>query len=441
MERLNVLIVDSSMESRKFLTSVLRREYNVYHAEDGETLIDLIEQRERRYHLLLLDLNLPKMDGYEVLKYLKKNYLLKKMPVVVLTSDSFNEEMVRAYQLGASDYLARPFREKQILNRVHYVLYVYQTEHKTKLTIPYYDRSKDIPDLKKVDVDSDIQLNNEELKNYIKGYQMIFDVVRILYPNSVNQILMNEDGELEECQHPCYGIWGRKERCKNCTTSMAFQTRGDIKKIEICDDDIYQIISKYVEVDGKPYVLELVDKINNSVMRDQGFSESLIDLLKDYNTKIYRDVLTGVYNRRYFEEQVPNVPDITAIAEVDVDHFKSINDNYGHAVGDIALMNVAKRTKQSIRESDMVIRVGGDEFLVLFRTMKEESLKARLEEIRQSIAQIYIPEHPSLQVSASIGGYFCPETFSRKMIDCADQAMYEAKKTHNAVAVFSESKE
>lgn len=441
MERLNILIADTDRESREFLTDVLNREYHVYCVEDGEQLIDLIEQRERRYHLLLIDLALSKIDGYQVLKYLRKNYLLKKMPVVVLTSDSFNEEMVQAYELGASDYLARPFQEKQILNRIHYVLHVYQTEHRTKLSIPYHNRSKEIPDLKQAEPNPDIQLNNEELKNYIKGYQMIFDVVRILYPNSVCQVLMNERGELEECPHPCYGIWGREERCKNCTTSTAFRTRGDVKKLEICDDDIYQIISKYIEVDGKPYVLELVDKINHSVIRDQGFSESLIDLLKDYNTKIYRDILTGMYNRRYFEEQVPSVPDITAIAEIDVDHFKNINDTYGHAVGDIALQTVAEKAKQSVRKTDMVIRFGGDEFLVLFRTMKEASLKTRLEEIRKSIFNIEIPEYPNLRISASIGGYFCPETFSREMIDRADEAMYEAKKTHNTVAVFSESKE
>ena len=123
--------------------------------------------------------------------------------------------------------------------------------------------------------------------------------------------------------------------------------------------------------------------------------------LKD---ELYRDPLTGIYNRRYYEEVVRKSTGPAGIALMDVDDFKICNDTYGHYAGDMALKTVANAIQSCIRKSDLLIRYGGDEFLLVLSGIPSDILQAKLEQIRAAVQQATVPGYSHFRLSLSIGG-------------------------------------
>ena len=117
----------------------------------------------------------------------------------------------------------------------------------------------------------------------------------------------------------------------------------------------------FVKVDGQPFSLELVSKITDETLLGAYGKEELVETISNFNQKMYTDPATGIYNRRYYEEQLKGLKNIYAVAMLDVDEFKDINDSYGHHAGDYALQAVAKAIAGSVKREDAVIRYGGDE--------------------------------------------------------------------------------
>lgn len=125
-----------------------------------------------------------------------------------------------------------------------------------------------------------------------------------------------------------------------------------------------------------------------------------------YMQLLYVDSLTHVYNRRYYKEYIQGLSNIEAVALINVNHFKRINDDYGDEVGDLLLQGIAQTLLSLIRRNDYVIRYAGDKFLVIFNNMSDEIFRARLEEIRQSLEALTIDGYPGLHVSVSVDGVY-----------------------------------
>ena len=115
-----------------------------------------------------------------------------------------------------------------------------------------------------------------------------------------------------------------------------------------------------------------------------------MDSLTGLKHKLYEDVLTGAYNRRYFEEEVKNIGTTVGVAIIDLDDFKIYNDTYGHGVGDTVLSTTASVIRQCIRKSDILIRYGGDEFLLVLPEVKEDILNDKLQQIQRKIHATWI---------------------------------------------------
>ncbi len=146
------------------------------------------------------------------------------------------------------------------------------------------------------------------------------------------------------------------------------------------------------------------------------------------------DALTGAYNRNYYEEQFFTFNTIHAIAMLDVDDYKKVNDQYGHPIGDQVLREIAGIIREHMRECDAVIRYGGDEFLILFGEITEDLLRIRMEQIRTRIAKMKLKEAPGCQISISAGaGSF--DSLTQENVRRVDQLLYEAKKTKNMVCI------
>lgn len=155
--------------------------------------------------------------------------------------------------------------------------------------------------------------------------------------------------------------------------------------------------------------------------------------LKD---ELYRDPLTGIYNRRYYEEVVRKSTGPAGVALMDVDDFKICNDTYGHYAGDMALKTVANSIQSCIRKSDLLIRYGGDEFLLVLSGIPSDILQAKLEQIRAAVQQATVPGYSHFRLSLSIGGTMQAITDPMEnAVRRADRLMYQAKCRKNAVMV------
>ena len=155
-----------------------------------------------------------------------------------------------------------------------------------------------------------------------------------------------------------------------------------------------------------------------------------------FKEKLYRDPLTGIYNRRYYDERLRSLTGEYALAMIDLDNFKEINDRFGPPAGDAALFHAAQTMRSMLRSGDELVRYGGDEFFLLFHGLPAHVLARKLEDICRAVAALTIPEYPDLHLSLSIGGAYGSARVS-ELVGKADLALYRAKRTKNCAVVLS----
>lgn len=270
--------------------------------------------------------------------------------------------------------------------------------------------------------------DDAEIRQTISKLTQVFDVVRLVDITD-NEIIRSgckpgNEEIINACRgDKCYAIWGKTQRCKNCVSSKAFEKHGQASKLEFADDSIFQIISKYVEISGKPYVLEMIYKDNDGVLLGAYGKTDFMDNIVNYNRQLYHDALTGAYNRRYYEEQAKSMRYIDAVAMLDANNFKGINDHYGHAAGDCLLKAVCESIKECIRSSDILIRLGGDEFVLLMANIPEIVFYQKITEIKQRISEIKLPDYPDIKCAAAIGGVYGIQPIENALTE-ADRLMY-----------------
>ena len=270
--------------------------------------------------------------------------------------------------------------------------------------------------------------DDAEIRQTISKLTQVFDVVRLVDITD-NEIVRSgckpgNEEMINACRgDKCYAIWGKTQRCKNCVSSKAFEKRGQVSKLEFADDSIFQIISKYVEISEKPYVLEMIYKDNDGVLLGAYGKTDFMDNIVNYNRQLYHDALTGAYNRRYYEEQAKSMRYIDAVAMLDANNFKGINDHYGHAAGDCLLKAVCESIKECIRSSDILIRLGGDEFVLLMANIPEIVFYQKISEIKQKISEIKLPDYPDIKCAAAIGGVYGIQPIENALTE-ADRLMY-----------------
>ena len=204
-------------------------------------------------------------------------------------------------------------------------------------------------------------------------------------------------------------------------------------KLEYLDSDIYQVTARYVEIDGQPYVMELLRKMDEEFLVDLENRDRLMEKLSGYNEKLYQDALTGVYNRRYYEDRIKQMTASVGVAMIDMDDFKIYNDTYGHNAGDLALITTVEAIRRCIRKNDTLIRYGGDEFLLVLQGISETMFREKLKQIRTEIYNANVPTYSRLQLSASIGGVMSAGRTVEETVMEADKFMYLAKNRKNTV--------
>ena len=290
-----------------------------------------------------------------------------------------------------------------------------------------------------------------KIKRAVEYMRPFFDVVRFVDTTKTKVIVFNrQTNEIKESER-CYKLWHKEERCENCTSMSALLEGCQKEEYEFRDNEVYHVISRPVNVldeTGKVHtvILEIINGVSDTALFEKyGISntgdKTIIGLIEETYRKIYEDPLTSVYNRRYLDEYLflyhnsDKVFTKVAFIMADLKKFKRINDTMGHEIGDRILIKTASVFKKNISSQDSVIRLGGDEFIIVLVNYSEKEVSDKVELLYSEVRKIDIDSQEQKYVDVDLG-YSYTESFvaSKECVDDmlkqADRAMYTVKNAH-----------
>ena len=280
-----------------------------------------------------------------------------------------------------------------------------------------------MPDFKK-------NYTKEEAAALVKSLRQVSEFVRIL---SKDEIEGKHPLTADFKQSYCYRALKKDSPCEKCISKIVMENKSDSTKIEFINGQCYQFFARYIIVEGVECSIETAVKINEKVLVDSIGYKELVEKYSATYASMYTDPLTGVYNRAYYEKVEKNVNTPAGIAVIDIDDFKLCNDIYGHKAGDVALQTVTQIIRNNIRSNDKIIRIGGDEILLILDGIQEESFERKLERIRFQVRMARVKGYNKLQLSISIGAVVSMTEAREVSVAKADRLMYIAKSSKNRV--------
>ena len=252
-------------------------------------------------------------------------------------------------------------------------------------------------------------MTRQQAEEEMACLRKIFPIVRLLDRKTL-------------AEQPCYPPWKSAHPCTSCVGREALAGKCQCTKLETMGSKHYQAIARYVEIDGEPSVIEMVLPLDSGALRTLHSDEQL-----------YTDPLIGAYNRRFYEEELKHKYLNAGVAMIDLDDFKLCNDTFGHAAGDAALRLTASIIHRCIRSTDMLVRYGGDELLLILPDISAEAFVRKLKDINKRLFAAHLPEFEKMHVSASIGGAMAAGIPISDALLIADKRMYLAKRRKNTV--------
>lgn len=238
--------------------------------------------------------------------------------------------------------------------------------------------------------------------------QISYDLVRYVDPITNKVIHIEKDGKMWESETACSDIWNCLEKCSNCISRLSMQTRKRMTKLEVAGEDPYQVVSMYVEIDGKPCCLEMASRIDGDFMPDGYSKDEILASVRIHKEKVYIDPVTGVYNKRYYVEKLSKMDNAAALMFADIKNFKRINENFGHQAGDDVLRQVAGVLRDVAAGKGDVLRYSGDDFVTVFFKATEEELSEIQKEMCGRVEALRFPELPGVQLKLVTAGTSIP---------------------------------
>ena len=238
--------------------------------------------------------------------------------------------------------------------------------------------------------------------------QISYDLVRYVDPITNKVIHIEKDGKMWESETACSDIWNCLEKCSNCISRLSMQTKKRMTKLEVAGDDPYQVVSMYVEIDGKPCCLEMASRIDGDFMPDGYSKDEILSSVRIHKEKVYIDPVTGVYNKRYYVEKLSKMDNAAALMFADIKNFKRINENFGHQAGDDVLRQVAGVLRDAAAGKGDVLRYSGDDFVTVFFKAAEEELSEIQKEMCRRVETLRFPELPGVQLKLVTAGTSIP---------------------------------
>lgn len=448
-----VLVVDDIEANVKLLEAKLLSEYyTVLTASSGLQALEIIKQE--KVDIVLLDVMMPEMDGFETCKKIKSDPESTHIPVVMITALSDIEDRVKGLESGADEFLTKPpndvalYARVKALSRMKKVIDELKLRNKTNAELGGHvtELNDNFSDAKIILLDDDV-IQARNIKNYLSKLTNHIEVVTT--PDAMDsEEKFTPDLIIISCQldsqDPLRIVVSTRsqEKFKNAVIMM------------LAEEENTPMVIKGIELGVNDYFIYPVDeselhaRVKTQLRRKQYQNDLRRELEQsvDLSTK---DGLTGVFNRRYFDIHLErmierasdkNMPFCLMI--LDIDHFKSINDTYGHQSGDAVLKKLTSYLKEAFRVTDLIARYGGEEFTIILQDVNLSEGTHIAERTRKAISDLkfIIPvQQEPLQKTCSIGiaEYKSGET-SSDLIKRVDEALYQAKEGgRNKVIVAS----
>lgn len=442
-----VLVVDDILPNVKLLEAKLSAEYyEVVTATNGQEALD--KAAEVSPDLVLLDIMMPGMDGFEVCTRLKQDPKLTHIPVVMVTALTDASDRVRGLEAGADDFLSKPINDTALMARVRSLVRLKMSTDEWRVrentanqlgvvkggTSAINESSEGAKILvvedKKFEqnkIEETLAIDNDtviSVSNGPEAIEKIRDEVFELIIISLN--LEKEDG-LRLCSH-----FRSNERTRNTPIVMIGENEDMEKVAHGLEIGVHDYILRPVERN------ELLARVRTQIRRRR-FQERLRATYEISLSLALTDSLTGLYNRRYLEAHMEKLLEKNremrksmAVMLVDIDHFKDVNDTFGHDVGDEILKIFAERLKDNLRPTDLVARLGGEEFVVILPDVMPERAYMVAERLRRAMEKEPFPcavPDGSISKTTSIGAAIIdhePHTVE-EALKRADKMLYSAK--------------
>lgn len=282
-----------------------------------------------------------------------------------------------------------------------------------------------------------------EIADMLNTMTDIFDVVRVVDPKIWKIYNFDKSGDIEYVEYSCYRIWEKEKRCLNCISLRAINENRRLTKYEFVQDETYYVVAKPITIEDNngdlhECSLEIVANITDEVFFSAIGKNDLVDKILKSEKLLYIDSLTKAYNRRYFDEKIylsygsERFSEKITFIMCDLKRFKSINDNYGHDAGDEVLKNVARVFITNVRDDDSVIRIGGDEFLIILNGADQMKAITVVDRIKKSMKDIVYDTQKELHAISNFGiaytdNFINDDAFIANLLKQADNKMYEDK--------------
>lgn len=442
-----ILVVDDIAPNVKLLEAKLAREFfRVITAMSGAEAIE--KARSEKPDVILLDIMMPGMDGFEVCEHLKADPITQNIPIVMVTALTDISDRVRGLEAGADDFLSKPVNDLALMSRVRSLIRLKMTVDEWMLreeTAHQFGAVHQEINLLEVDTSSaDILLvesSSMEAQRIVEALQR--DKHRVTVVNNGSRALELAEKTPYEVILVSLNL-DTEDGLRLCSHLRLDGITKSVPVVMLADDQDMVRVATGLEFNGAhDYLLRPIDRNElrarvKTQVRRRRYQKRLRAHYESSVSMALTDSLTGLFNRRYLmahlnkmltEANVGMKP--LCLLIFDLDHFKNINDTYGHGAGDEVLREFSSRVSKQLRSFDMLARLGGEEFVAVLPNIGRHTAFDVAYRLRKVIAEtpFNIPSQGQVSVTCSIGGVILEDNMrdAEAAIDRADKALYEAK--------------
>jgi two-component system cell cycle response regulator len=443
-----ILVVDDIAPNVKLLEAKLSREYfRVITAMSGPEAIE--KARAEKPDVILLDIMMPGMDGFEVCKILKADHSTQHIPVVMVTALTDIADRVRGLEAGADDFLSKPVNDLALMSRVRSLIRLKMTidewmlREETAQQFGYIANEMSLHDVPTKEANILlVESNAMEAQRIVETLQRDQHKVTVVH-NGTRALEMAETNAYElilislNLDH--------EDGLRLCSHMRLDPQTKSVPIIMLAEEHDMVRVATGLEFNGAhDYILRPLDRNEmrarvKSQVRRRRYQKRI---KQNYETSVnmaLTDSLTGLFNRRYLiahlkkiMEEMGQTAKPICVLLFDLDHFKNVNDTYGHHAGDEVLKEFSQRLSRELRSFDMLARLGGEEFVAVFPNMHRDTAFEVSYRLRKVIADkpFTLSNGVQLNLTSSIGGVIIEENEDNDAegaIDRADKALYEAK--------------